>query len=115
MSLFRTRGAESSEKIWQGLPPRMSARKGSVNVTTDSALTHSAVWAAVRLRADLISSMPIDCFRRLPADGVDVEVNKPRVLVTPSSHGEGQPLGMPEWMYSTQVDLDRVGNTFGGI
>lgn len=115
MSLFRKRSAGASELIWQGLPQRGSRRQGSVDVTTESALAHSAVWAAVRLRADLMSTMPIDAFRRIASEGVDVEVTKPAVLITPSSHGDGQPMDMSEWMYSTQVDLDKSGNTFGGI
>lgn len=109
MSLFRQRNAEPSSLI----PPRRGTRKGSVDVTSDSAMRHSAVWASIRLRADLVSLMPLDAFRKIPSMGVDVEVTKPKVLVTPSSHGEGQPMDITEWMYSTQSDLDRMGNAFG--
>lgn len=80
-----------------------------VHVTPDSALRHSAVWACLRLRADLMSSMPVDVYRRVT--GVQVEVPKPPVLVTPG----GNAVGIREWMYSTQVDLDRAGNCFGLI
>lgn len=113
MSLFRQRAANLGSLI----PPRSGRGKGNngVSVTTTTALKHSAVWASVRLRADLISSMPIDVFRRVPGEGVDVEVLKPKVLVTPSSHGDGQPMDIAEWMYSTQSDLDKLGNTFGGV
>lgn len=82
---------------------------GSVHVTNESALRHSAVWACLRLRADLVSSMPVDVYRRV--SGVQVEVPKPPVLVSPG----GARLGIREWMYSTQVDLDRAGNAFGII
>ncbi len=84
-------------------------RGGSLSpgVNGDSALRHSGVWACLRLRADLISMMPIDAYRRVGR--VQVEVPKPPLLVTPDGRG------VEEWMYSTQVDLDRYGNAFGVI
>ncbi|WP_219512770.1 phage portal protein [Nonomuraea ceibae] len=82
---------------------------GGVLVTNDSSLRHSAVWACLRLRADLVSTMPIDVYRRV--GGIQIEVPKPPVLVNPG----GQRVGAQEWLYSTQVDLDRAGNTFGLI
>lgn len=74
-----------------------------------SHLSHSAMWACVRLRADLVSTLPIDTFRKV-AWG-QVEVPKPPVLVEPG----GSEVDVVEWMYSTQSDLDSVGNTFGLI
>jgi HK97 family phage portal protein len=82
---------------------------GAVHVDANTALRHSAVWACLRLRADLVSSMPVDVYRRV--NGVQVEVPAPPVLVTPG----GATVGMREWTYSTQVDLDRAGNAFGLI
>jgi HK97 family phage portal protein len=81
----------------------------TVHVTNDSALRHSAVWAALRLRADLVSMMPIDVYRQV--QGLQVEVPKPPVLINPG----GSEVGIKEWMYSTQFDLDRAGNCFGII
>ncbi|MET8401395.1 phage portal protein [Streptomyces sp900116325] len=81
----------------------------TVHVTTDTALRHSAVWACLRLRADLVSTMPVDVYRRV--NGIQVEVAKPPVLVGPG----GAQVGIKEWLYSTQVDLDRAGNAFGII
>lgn len=105
-----TRGAQitSPEEL---LAAAREGRTGSgaVHVTNESALRHSAVWACLRLRADLVSSMPVDVYRRV--SGVQVEVPKPPVLVSPG----GARLGIREWMYSTQVDLDRAGNAFGII
>lgn len=80
-----------------------------VHVTNDSALRQSAVWACLRLRADLVSTFPIDVYRKV--QGLQVEVPKPPVLVTPG----GQEVGIKEWMYSTEFDLDRAGNCFGII
>jgi len=75
------------------------------NVTGDTALRSSAVWACIRLRADLISTTPLDVYRNV--GGVQVEVTKPPVLVTPDGRG------IEEWLWGTQADLDRYGNTFG--
>lgn len=72
-------------------------------------LAHSAVWACVSLRAGLISTMPVDTFRRV--GGVQVEVPKPPVLIEPG----GNRVDIVEWLYSTQADLDMTGNTFGLI
>lgn len=113
MSLFR-RGRQQREFF--GIPgaaaliPIRSAQKqGAVTVTEDSAMRHSAVWACLRLRADMVSTMPIDVFRRV--NGMQVEMPKPPVLVQPG----GERVDMAEWMYSSQVDLDRAGNTIGLI
>ncbi|MFF6836022.1 phage portal protein [Streptomyces sp. NPDC012438] len=83
--------------------------KGKVHVTTETAMRHSAVWACLRLRADLVSTMPVDVYRKV--DGINVEVPKPPVLVSPG----GAQVGIMEWLYSSQVDLDRAGNAFGLI
>jgi len=88
---------------------RPTTRKGAVSVTNETALRHSAVWAALRLRANLISTMPVDLYRRV--GGVQVEVPKPAVLVDPS----GDQCGIQEWLYSSQFDLDRAGNSVGLI
>lgn len=112
MSLLRRGLGDTNGQL---VPQRGSGRSGSVNVTSDSALRHSAVWAAIRLRSDLVSMMPIDCYRKVPGAGINVAVATPPVLVTPSSHGDGQPMDITEWMASTQTDLDRIGNCFGLI
>ena len=82
---------------------------GSVYVSPDTAMRHSAVWACLRLRGNLISTLPVDVFRRV--GGIQVEMPKPPVLISPG----GKRVGMAEWMYSSQVDLDRSGNSFGLI
>ena len=75
----------------------------------DRSMRVSAVWACLRLRADLVSTLPVDVYRRV--DGRAVEVPKPPVLVHPSAM---HPL-LNEWLYATQIDLDRYGNAFGRI
>lgn len=108
MSLFSRRSARSLTAA-DYIPDR-TARTGSTpRVTNDTALRHSAVWACLRLRANLVSTMPLDLFRRV--DGIQVEVPKPPVLINPG----GDQVGMIEWLYSSQFDLDRAGNTVGLI
>ncbi|MFD3654339.1 phage portal protein [Streptomyces sp. NPDC058620] len=108
MSLFSRRGAPSPTAD-QLIPTRQAQRAGSATVTPDTALRNSAVWACLRLRANLVSTMPVDVYRKV--GGIQVEVPKPPVLVAPG----GENVEMLEWMYSTQFDLDRSGNTFGII
>lgn len=79
------------------------------NVSRDDAMRHSAVWACLRLRADIISSMPVDVFKRV--GDIQVEQTKPPVMIEPG----GKRLLWNEFLYSTQVDLDSVGNTVGII
>ena len=95
------------------LNERRRGRIGGVTVTPDTALRHSAVWACLRLRADLVSTMPVDQFRKTRVGGIDVQttVATMPVLVKPG----GAKVGIQEWLYSTQVDLDRAGNCFGVI
>lgn len=77
-------------------------------VNNETALRNSAVWAALRLRADMISSFPVDAYRDV--DGLSVEVSKPLTLREPYPG-----MSMREFLYSTQFDLDRCGNVFGII
>jgi len=92
------------------IPPRLpSLGVGAVYVTSDTAMRHSAVWACLRLRADLVSTMPVDVFRRV--GDIQIEMPKPPVLVNPG----GERVDIVEWLYSSQVDLDRGGNAFGLI
>lgn len=106
MSLFHQRSIKFLDAP-QLIPRRSGAAAAFVNPET--AMRNSAVWACLTLRADLISSFPVDAFRRV--DGVQVEVPKPPVLVTPG----GPRVRMREWMYSSQMDLDRSGNAIGRV
>jgi len=87
---------------------RTSARS-QPNVSNMSSLRHSAVWACRRLRADLVSTMPIDVYRDI--DGVKVEQKKPPIFITPG----GDEVDWCEWVYSSQDDLDSTGNGVGVI
>ena len=108
MSLFTKRGyTMTAAELIPPRPPVVAA--GSVSVTNDSALRHSAVWACLRLRANLVSTMPVDAYRKV--GNINVEVPPSPVLVQPG----GERVGMKEFLYSTQFDLDRAGNVFGLI
>lgn len=113
MSLFRRgsigAGPWPSTPAGDLIPPRPTARKGTVAVTNDTALRHSAVWACLRLRADLVSTFPADVFRKVA--GQQVEMPKPPILVAPG----GDQWDYVDWMYASQFDLDRTGNTIGLI
>jgi phage portal protein BeeE len=106
VSLFAKRTYPTADQL---IPSRMGGRRGTVTVNNETALRHSAVWACLRLRANLVSTMPVDLYRRV--NGQQVEMPKPAVLVNPG----GDRVGISEWMYSTQFDLDRAGNCFGLI
>lgn len=107
MSLFRRelQGLPASSLI----PPRTGSPAGSVTVTTDTAMRHSAVWACLRLRAGLISTFPVDVFRKV--GNLQVEMPAPPVLKAPGGAG----WDYIDWMYASQVDLDRCGNAIGVI
>lgn len=72
-------------------------------------MRHSAVWAAVRTRADLVSSLPLDVYTRQGA--YQVEVSRPPVLVEPG----GPRWDYTDWMWASQSSFDRAGNNIGLI
>lgn len=108
MSLFRQRSIDflGADQL---LALRTGKRSMLTAVTSKTALRHSAVWACRRLRADLVSTMPVDVFRKV--DGIDINQSKPAVFVLPG----GDDVDWCEWMYSTTDDLDADGNTYGVI
>lgn len=91
------------------IPPRGMSRRGSALVTDATSLRHSAVWACLRLRADLISTFPVDCFRS--SGGLDLEVKRPLVLVEPG----GEEWDYVDWMWASQHTFDLTGNIVGLI
>lgn len=95
-----------------GVPSRTRRTTGSVTVNRTTALQHSAVWAALRLRANLVSSLPVDVYRR--SGTRQAPVPTPERLVKPGALFLGGPaVTVDEWLYASQVDLDRDGNAFG--
>lgn len=88
---------------------RTGKSTGSVSVNEDSALRQSAVWACVRLRADHVSTLPVDTYRDV--GGIAVEVGKKPIFEMPG--GRGWP--WHDWAWASQSDMDRTGNTVGVI
>lgn len=110
MSLFGWRQRrEALSNVDGPLIPSRASSTGAVNVTPETAFRHSGVWAAIRLRNNLISSFPCDNYRKV--GGIQVEMPKPPVLVEPG----GKRWRFKDWMYASGVDLDRAGNTIGLI
>lgn len=56
-----------------------------------------------------MSTFPVDVYRKVA--GYQVEMPKPPILVSPG----GDRWDYLDWMYATQIDLDRAGNTIGLI
>ena len=61
---FKTRDAQITAADLLGWRTAQRAGLGARNVTREQALRTSAAWACLRLRADLVSMMPVDVFRR---------------------------------------------------
>src|SRR6187551_408801 len=78
-------------------------------VTAEGAFKNSVWWAGLRLRANLMSTFPIDVVRE--RDGVLVPVPSPGRLFSSPSPG----VDITEFLYSRQIDLDRYGNAVGII
>lgn len=88
-------------------------RQGSVAVTEDRALTHSGVWAGLRLRADLMSTFPIDVFRDLDFGDGPIPTTQPKSNIMVDTGG--LEWDFCDWMWASQKDLDSVGNAIGII
>lgn len=86
-----------------------ASRGGIVPVTDETSRALSAVWAAISLRADMVSTFKLGVYRTI--DGMDIQVNTPPILSLPG----GERCGINEWLWSSQADLDRVGNAIGII
>jgi HK97 family phage portal protein len=87
------------------LIPTRPFQKLGPTVTQDTAMRSSAVWAALRLRAGLISTLPIDAFRVVNGQQVQV-ASRPPILSAPG----GPKVDITEYWYSSSVDLNRAGN-----
>lgn len=78
-------------------------------VTTDRAMTLGVVWDCVRLRADIVSTLPLRQYRDVASNSMPMPLAK--VFSTPG----GNKVSLEEWLYSGQVALDLRGNNFGKI
>jgi HK97 family phage portal protein len=80
------------------------------SVTQETALRNSVWWAGLHLKANVFSSFPLDVVKPGP-DGLTYAVANPGPLVEEPYPG----CDITEWMYSTEMDLSRYGNSAGII
>src|SRR5262245_36404093 len=103
---FRQRREERDLFNIGGVLPLPGTRSG-VNVTPDTSLRLSAVWACRRLLADTISTLPVDAFRQGSREPV---TPKPSLLVTPAAY-----CTFADWTYQTIQCVLGYGNVYGRI
>lgn len=114
MALF-FRGRPATEARSSNLPELIDAATGGRRglagrpVGWAGSLAIPAVWAAVRLRANIISSLPVQVFRDGP-DGRPVRVPTPGPLDRPSVDFD-----ITSWLSASQLSLDLRGNAYGRI
>lgn len=115
MGLVFNRGQRPQSQRYFGIssvndliPARTTGGSKTPYVSNDTAFKNSAVWSAIRLRADLISTMPINAYRMVNIDGVPMRVDAPLSPFMTSTD-------FMAWRYSSQVELDRSGNSIGII
>jgi HK97 family phage portal protein len=110
------RGAGSQQRA-TNLPQLIDAATGGRRglggrrVGWSGALSIPAVWSAVRLRANVIGSLPVGVYR--DRGGVPVRVtgaSVPTVLSQPSAVFD-----MVDWLAASQLSLDLRGNAYGRI
>jgi HK97 family phage portal protein len=90
----------------------ITGRAGHRHVGWSGALSVPAVWAAVRVRANVISSLPVQVLRDRP-DGTTQRITGnavPGVLSQPSAVFD-----MTSWLAASQLSLDLRGNAYGRI
>jgi HK97 family phage portal protein len=86
---------------------RHGTRSGGVtHVSESQALAHSAVWSAVWLIADLLSTLPVKVYRS--SGGRPVEASTPTVLASPSIE-----VGTVDWISQHITSLLLRGNAYG--
>lgn len=112
--LFRAQARGLGDTVQEIVPTRGAASPlvGAVHVDSETAMRQSAVWAALRIRANMISSLPCDVFRQVGTGSEKylLEVPKPPVLISPDGEQD-----LADWMWASQFDADRAGNTVGLI
>jgi HK97 family phage portal protein len=116
MALF-FRGAGADQTRASNLPQMIDEATGGRrglgggSVGWSGALAIPAVWGAVRLRANVIGSLPVGLYR--DRDGLPERVtgaSRPGVLDQPSADFD-----MTSWLHAGQIALDLRGNNFGKI
>jgi HK97 family phage portal protein len=119
VALFLNRGGSGTAQRASNLPQLIDEATGGRRgfggghrpVGWAGSLSIPAVWAAVRIRADVVASLPVQVFR--DRNGVPERVTGnavPGVLSQPSAHFD-----MCSWLAASQLSLDLRGNAYGRI
>jgi HK97 family phage portal protein len=90
--------------------PRRFAPGRTGMVTDDEALKNSAVWAAIRMRSELISTLPWRTYRTLNMPDAKVPF---KIDVSPTPLMTG--VQFMHFLAASQAELDRSGNSVGII
>ena len=90
-----------------------SSTDSGVSVTPDTALTYSAVYAAVRCIAESVSSLPLNYYERLPGGGkASAKANPLHTLL----HDEPNPeMTSLQWREASMAHLLLWGNSYSEI
>jgi HK97 family phage portal protein len=107
-------GQQRASNLGELVDVATGGRRGTAGraVGWNGVLSIPAVWSAVRLRANVIASLPVGVFRNGP-DGLprrvpDAQVNG--ALTMPSAQFD-----MVSWLHASQLSLDLRGNAYGKI
>jgi HK97 family phage portal protein len=107
-------GQQRASNLGELIDVATGGRRGTAGraVGWGGVLSIPAVWSAVRLRANVIGSLPVGVFRNGP-DGLprrvpDAQVNG--ALTMPSAQFD-----MVSWLHASQLSLDLRGNAYGKI
>jgi HK97 family phage portal protein len=91
---------------WGDWPGETVPTWAGISVSSESAMQLLAVYGAVRLITDQISTLPIDCFREL-GDGSKQEISRPAWLMNPTVD-----LTFTEWCTQVLSSLLLHGNAY---
>jgi len=92
------------------IPRRVMNAGNQGPISEDEAMKNSAVWAAIRIRADLVSTLPWRVWRNYTDPGTG---DKFKLDSSPSPFMNG--VDFMHFLYASQVELDRSGNAIGVI
>lgn len=89
---------------------RQARSRNGGYVSQDKALKNSVWWAGLNLRANVVSTFPVDVVRKT-SGGLLTSVPNPGNMVTEPYPGQD----ITEFLYAVQMDMDRYGNAVGII
>lgn len=107
--LDRLMGRETEQRAITGLPFNYAPDLSSPAVTQERALTLGSVFAAVRLLADEISTLPLKAYRRV-GDERQPMSNLPQLFSQLEDDGE-----LTDWLHECVTSLALRGNAYGFV